>query len=233
MKILLSSVNTWFPLGLFVFSIFSSIYVYFRFRRLYLLYSRDLYPGGPSPRDFCRRIASREDLGSLRIDRADTPYSDRYDFSEKVLFLAKPEEKSVAALSVAAHEMGHVVQSREFGFLYSIRSRLTPWADFSAIAAVPLILAGLLFCPPLALSGAILYLAGAVVVISSFPLELKASRKGRTFLENSPFLSADQLKEADKILLSAALTYVASVTSSFFKLAFRILHPRGVFDERS
>lgn len=231
LSVLLSLINPW-VLGFVSFSILLSGYIYHRYRRIRSLYSQVYYSEGPTPREFCEQVASKNGLGSFDIKKSSSTHSDSYHPGRDVLFLEEPAEKTVAALAVAAHEMGHVVQSRERSFYYLIQSRLGPLADLFSIAALPLLLVGFLFYYPLIPVGIILYLLAVFIVLSAFPLELDASEKGRSFLTQRSLMSTVDRDRAETILRAAAFTYVASVAASLVKVIYSMLVPRGVFSER-
>lgn len=231
LSVLLSLVNPW-VLGFVSFSIPLSGYIYHRYKRIRILYSQMYYSEGPTPREFCEQVASENGLGSIEIRKPSSTYSDSYHPGKDVLFLEEPAEKTVAALAVAAHEMGHVDQSRECSFYYLIQSLMSPTADIFSIMALPFLLAGFLFYYPLIPVGIILYLSAVFIVLSAFPVELDASRKGRNFLTQKSLMSTVDRDRVDAILRAAAFTYVASVTASLIKVIYDMLVSRGVFSER-
>ena len=232
LNILLLVTNFW-VLILILISIASSAYIFYHFRKIYLFSPKSYYTDGPAPREFCESVASEHGVGSLEVRKAKSSYSDRYDVNNDVLFLRAPEQKTVRSLAVAAHEMGHVIQSLEYGFIYRFQSRLKPLADLFSILSLPLILAGLLFYYPLTGLGVFLYFIAAIIILSALPFELDASRRGKEALEERSILDEGKFDRAEEIFRAASLTYVAAVTASVVKLISSILVPGGVLNEEN
>lgn len=89
----------------------------------------------------------KEGAGDVRVDKARGSLTDHYDPKNGVVNLSESvyDSVSVAALSVAAHECGHVMQDREDYTPMKIRSKLVPIANFGSQASIPLFFIGLIF----------------------------------------------------------------------------------------
>ena len=141
------------------------------------------------------------------------------------------DSASVAAVAVAAHEIGHVVQREEGYLFYRLRTVLVPITNFGTRLALPLVIIGLLLEWLLQYSeignivvfvGVCLYALSTVFLLVTLPVELDASRRAKAMLcENGVITTADERAAASKVLGAAAMTYVASLlTSLVFFLRF-------------
>lgn len=134
--------------------------------------------------------------------------------------------RSVAAVGVAAHECGHVMQHANGYLPLTLRSALVPVANFGSTLAWPLIIIGLLFHGNMSMwliDLGILFFSFAVLFhLVTLPVEFNASSRALKQLETQGILQPQELACTRKVLKSAALTYVASAASAILQL-LRIL----------
>ena len=101
---------------------------------------------------------------------------------------------SIAAVAIAAHEVGHVLQNKKGYFAYKLRAFLVPITNVGSYLAMPLVLVGLLLdlfvlsaqnsnlgCT-LALVGVGLYGLSTLFTLVTLPVELDASRRAKKML---------------------------------------------------
>ena len=118
---------------------------------------------------------------------------------------------SVAALAVAAHEIGHVCQYMDGYTPISIRTKILPVARIGSTAGPYIIIAGLLIrSSTVAYVGLYLYCAMLLFQLVTLPVEFNASNRGLTMLEEGGYVSAVDMPAAKKVLHAAAMTYVLS-----------------------
>ena len=142
---------------------------------------------------------------------------------------------SSAAVAVAAHEVGHVMQKKNGYLPYKIRQILVPITNFGSRLALPLVLIGLIldvFVATtqnsdlgyyLAIAGVALYGLSTVFALVTLPVEFDASRRAKKMLLEEGILREEELPYAGKMLSAAAQTYVASLlTSLVYFLRFAI-----------
>lgn len=131
---------------------------------------------------------------------------------------------SVAAIAVAAHECGHVIQHANSYAPLSMRSALVPVANFGSGVSWILLLAGIMFSmPPLITIGIVLFSAAVLFQIVTLPVEFNASRRALHILEETGILGPSEGQSAKKVLRAAALTYVASAAAAILQLLRLIL----------
>ena len=148
---------------------------------------------------------------------------------------------SVAAVAVAAHEIGHVMQNKKGYLFYKIRTAIVPVANIGSFLAMPLVMIGLLldiFVAAtdsdlgfyVAMIGVILYGMSFLFTLVTYPVELNASRRAKEMLQAEGILYADEMEGAEKVLSAAALTYLASLLTSliyFLRFLFYVLRIFG------
>lgn len=170
------------------------------------------------------QILRRAGIYDVRIERVSGKLSDHYDPANKVVRLSDSTygSTSVAALGVAAHECGHVIQHATHYAPLSIRGALVPVANFGSGLAWPLIIIGLFFRGDMSSLminlGIILFSAAVLFQIVTLPVEFNASSRAVKILGESGLLYEDEVYQARKVLTAAALTYVASAASAILQL---------------
>jgi uncharacterized protein len=170
-------------------------------------------------------------LGLRHVRTETTESGDHYDPIEKVLRLsaANFNERSLTAVTVAAHEVGHALQdAQDFGPL-RWRTRLVQWVrPVEKVGAVMLMaspFAGALTRTPslglLTFLGGMLTLGSAVVVHAlTLPAELDASFvRALPLLEQRRILRPGDKGRARRLLAAAALTYVSGALQSLLNIA--------------
>lgn len=142
---------------------------------------------------------------------------------------------SVAAVAVAAHEIGHVLQNKQDYGPYRLRTALVPVVNIGPRLAIPLVMLGVLLDTgvsyggsdvgyTLAMVGVLLYGLSFAFALVTLPVEFNASRRAKALLQETGILSADEMPGAEKVLSAAAMTYVASVfTALLYFLRFLLM----------
>lgn len=132
---------------------------------------------------------------------------------------------SVAAIGVAAHECGHVMQA-ETGYVpLSIRSALVPIANFGSNIGIWIVMLGLIFgfSDTFVNIGIFLFSFGVLFQLVTLPVEFNASRRALTMLHDYGILAPEEVNEAKAVLRAAAMTYVAAAAASVLSLLRLIL----------
>ncbi|MBO5955188.1 MAG: zinc metallopeptidase, partial [Clostridia bacterium] len=126
---------------------------------------------------------------------------------------------SVAAIGVAAHEVGHAVQHAEGYAPIKIRNSIVPVVQIASYAAWPLAIFGIILSfDNLANFGVILFGAVVLFQLITLPVEFNASSRAVKTLENYAILDGDELQSSKKVLSAAAMTYVASAAVAIANL---------------
>lgn len=127
------------------------------------------------------------------------------------------DQTSVAALAVAAHEIGHVMQYDEGYAPIRFRNALVPVANIGSSVSPWLVLAGILMGNYyIAIVGAALFSAILLFQLVTLPVEFNASRRGMDMLVSGGYIATGEEEEAArKVLRAAAATYVVAALSAF------------------
>ena len=171
------------------------------------------------------------------IEHINGNLTDNYNPKTKVLSLSNAtyNNSSVAAVGVAAHEVGHATQDNDGYFLLKLRSFIVPFVNIGSYLAFPLAILGIVleFASNLKIAnlgtiliviGIILYSLSTIFSLITLPVELNASSRALKMLIEGGHLTESEKRQAKKVLTAAALTYVASLAVSLlYLLRFIIL----------
>ena len=129
---------------------------------------------------------------------------------------------SIAAVGVAAHEVGHALQHHQGSFIMTIRQTLAVPASFASNASLWLIMIGMfLGILNLAKIGVVLFMVVVAFQLVTLPVELDASRRAKKLLKEYGITThQDDIQGVNTVLTSAALTYVAALASSIGTLLY-------------
>ena len=187
--------------------------------------------------DTARRLLRSNGVNDISVGKVRGHLSDHYHPTKKVVNLSDSTfgSDSIAAVAVAAHEVGHVMQNKKGYPLYKLRRVLVPITNIGSALAMPLVLIGLIldFAVAstqnsdmgwyLALAGVALYGLSTIFALVTLPVEFNASRRAKQMLVAEGVLTKEELPYADKMLDAAANTYVASLlTSLIYFLRFAL-----------
>ena len=187
--------------------------------------------------DVARVLLPREQLNDVQVELAQGQLTDHYDPSSNILRLSQPiaQQPSIAAMSVAAHEIGHAEQDRD-GYLWmKIRSGIVPLVSIGSSLGYMLFLAGLLGqISSLAWLGVVLVSAGAVFALVTLPVELDASNRAMRMLQENGFLASEEERGAARDMLNAAAwTYVAGAAQAISTVLYYVFLLMGRSRRRS
>ncbi len=180
--------------------------------------------------DVARKILDENGLGDIYIVETRGELTDHYDPTKKVVRLSSDiyHGKTVAAMSVAAHECGHAVQDKEGYTFMRIRSAIFPIVNVATSISYWIILLGFLFeLLDLIYIGIALTCLGLLFQIVTLPVEFDASKRAGVFLKEYNLAIEDESKGVKKMLGAAAMTYVAGVLASALQILRLILLARN------
>ena len=181
---------------------------------------------GATADQVARGILNENGLGHVRIERVSGSLSDHYDPRTDTVRLSDTVygSASIAAIGVAAHEVGHAIQHARHYAPLTLRNAIIPITNIGSTLSMPLIIAGLIFnSSTLAFAGILLFGGVAVFQLITLPVEYNASRRAMATLDSQGILDKDELKGTQKVLSAAALTYVAALITSLAQLLRLVL----------
>jgi uncharacterized protein len=193
-------------------------------------YSRIESSGGWTGASASRRMLDENGLGDVSIQAIQGSMTDNYNPRTRTLSLSQTVygSHSLAALGVAAHEVGHAIQHSQRYVPISIRSALVPVANIGSFAAWPLLILGLvLSIPGLIYAGIGVFAVAVLFQIVTLPVEYNASHRALELLRSGGFLAEEEVTGARKVLGAAALTYLAATLMSVLQLLRLILLANG------
>lgn len=179
------------------------------------------YSGVPSERGVSAgRVAAdllAKNGSDVQITQVSGTLTDHFDPRNNIVGLSDQvyNSSSVAAIAVAAHEIGHVMQYQEGYGPIRLRNAILPVAAIGSQAAPWIVILGLFFGSyNLAMIGVILFGAMLAFQVVTLPVELNASSRALRMLEEGNYISYNESDGAKKVLNAAAMTYVYAALAS-------------------
>jgi Zn-dependent membrane protease YugP len=169
-----------------------------------------------------RYLLDSNGLHDVQIEAVPGALSDHYDPIHRVVRLSEPvyHESTIAAVSVASHEVGHAIQHKESYPMLVARHRIFPLVNLTSGIAPWLIMAGLIFQQNKNLLGiGIIFFSFAVLFqLITLPVEFNASTRARQLMVAQGYISTEEATGVKKVLNAAALTYLAAALISVLEL---------------
>ena len=146
-------------------------------RRNFARYSVVRSASGLTGAQVAQRILSYAGINNVTVCHISGNLTDHYNPRTKQIGLSDSVygSNSVAAIAVAAHECGHVIQHANSYVPLSIRTVLVPVANFGSGVSWFFILAGILFSMPVLITAGIVFFSAAVLFqVVTLPVEFNA-----------------------------------------------------------
>ena len=208
------------------------LFAQWRVRSAYARYSEVRNAYGLTGAEAARRLLDWAGLRHIRVQIVPGDLSDNYDPRSKVLNLSQgvAYTPSVAALGIAAHEIGHALQDAQAYVPLRARAAIVPAANLGTSLGFWIFFLGLIIHPLhfLAWVGVGLFSIAVLFTLITLPVELNASRCARTLLSSSGLASPTEMDGVSAVLNAAALTYVAALAQALATLLY-FLDVMGVF----
>lgn len=208
-----------------------------RVKSTYKRYSKIASTSGMTGAQVAAKLLENAGIYDVQIKRVSGELTDHYNPATKVVNLSEVvyDSTSVAAIGVAAHECGHVMQHNENYAPLTFRTALVPVANFGAKASWPLILIGIVASSFLGPNTSMLILQIGIVMFSlsvlfqlvTLPVEFNASARALQKIGDLGILNQSELPYTKKVLKAAAMTYVAAAAAAVLQLIRLLLIARG------
>jgi Zn-dependent membrane protease YugP len=195
-------------------------------------YSRVTTRRGVTADQVARMLLDRFGLTSVPVKRVGGHLTDHYDPRAKTLGLSDGVygNASIAAIGVAAHEVGHAIQDSQGYAPLALRNNIVPVVNIGSSMAMPLFFIGFLFRGPVLMNIGILLFLGVILFhLITLPVEYNASARAVAILGQTGELTSGELKGAGSVLSAAAWTYVAATLMAVMQLV-RLLALRNSRD---
>lgn len=208
-----------------------SLWAQFRVSSTFNRFSRVRASSGMTATQMAEQLLHAEGVYDVSVERTRGNLTDHYDPKNMVLRLSDStaNSTSVAALGVAAHEAGHVLQHRDGYAPLMLRTAAVPVVNIGSNLSWPLFLVGLIVSwEPLVYAGIALFALAVLFALITLPVEFNASKRALAALEANGYLQpGEEMRGARKVLSAAAMTYVASAFMAIMQL-LRLLAIAGV-----
>lgn len=171
--------------------------------------------------EVAQSILNRNGISDVRVEMVGGIMSDHYDPRAKAVRLSKAvySGTSIAALSIAAHEVGHAMQHANGYVPLTLRTAILPVASFGSQGAFFLVFIGLFFNSTFMMDiGIWFFIAAVLFQFLTLPVEFNASSRAIVQLSENNFLYEDEVVGAKKMLNAAAMTYVAATAVAIGQL---------------
>ena len=178
--------------------------------------------------ELAKHLIERFSLKHVKVEV--TELGDHYDPIEKKVRLLREhyESKSLTAIAIAAHEVGHAIQDQQGDRRLLTRTKMIPIVDkvarWSAIIISLSPLIGIITRHPMPFSILLLlglsgFFARMMMHIVTLPIEYDASfSKALPLLREGEYISQTSEKAVNNILRAAALTYVSAALADILNL---------------
>jgi uncharacterized protein len=179
--------------------------------------------------EVARGILDSNGLQSVAVEMVPGQLSDHYDPIHKVVRLSEGNysQPSLAALAVAAHEVGHAIQDAKAYAPLIVRARLAPVLSVSANLGQFALFIGIFMLATAPVFGRPLFLIGIaglaltlIFHLVTLPVEFDASRRALVILEKDGYLTREENTGARSVLTAAAMTYVVAALGALATLAY-------------
>ncbi|MCC6499727.1 MAG: zinc metallopeptidase [Anaerolineales bacterium] len=215
-------------------------------KHAYNKWSRVRASSGLTGADAARQLISRSvnigeagsaDLRNVRVLGVGGNLTDHYNPQDKTLYLSPSvaNSPSVAAVAVAAHELGHAMQDAEGYAPLRFRSAIVPMVNIGSNLGWILILAGLLLrITEVAWLGVIFFAGGALFALATLPVELNASARAKQLVAEAGIVhTEEEMRGVNQVLNAAALTYVAGLITAVMQLLYYVMLVSGMGRRRN
>jgi uncharacterized protein len=199
-------------------------------RNTYGTWSRRPNTAGLTGQQVAQAILRANGLaGDVRVVATPGELTDHYDPSKKVVALSKHNfsQASVAAVAVAAHEVGHALQHAKGYAPLRWRNAVLPvamigsqWGPILAIVGIMVGASGLLDL------GIVLFGAAVVFQLVTLPVEFDASRRALAQMRSLGVVTPADEGGSRAVLNAAAMTYVAAAATAIMYLLYFIMQSR-------
>ncbi|KRM78719.1 hypothetical protein FC84_GL000346 [Lapidilactobacillus dextrinicus DSM 20335] len=206
-----------------VISMIASAHVNSTFRR----YDEVRSTSGITGAQAAQAILDGAGITDVSIQQVAGNLTDNYNSGNLTLSLSEStyNSTSVAAIGVAAHEVGHAIQHHTGYLPLKIRTGIFPLVNIGSNLSFPIILIGVLLSWNQTLINIGIWAFALVLIFQlvTLPVEFNASARALNILRNDGLLTSDEVPMVKSVLTAAALTYVAAVLSTFLQLLRLVL----------
>lgn len=214
-----------------------SLWAQYKVKRAYSKYAQVGVQSGATGLDVARHMMRVENITNVDVEPIPGQMTDHYDPAAKKVRLSEGVYggRSIAALGIAAHEVGHVIQDAHGYAPMKLRAVVYPVSSLGSTLAFPIIFVGFVMggaggSPIGALLlnvGIWLFTAAVAFTLITLPVEFNASSRAMKALSSGGIMTQQELAGARAVLNAAAMTYVAAAAAAVLQLLRLLLIARG------
>lgn len=212
---------------LVIFAAFGlSIWAQFKVKGNFKKWAQVRVSSGATGAEVAKRLLKINSLHDIPVEPVRGELSDHYDPINRVVRLSENVYygNSIAAISVASHEVGHAIQHKEAYSMLVLRHRLFPALKFTSGIAPLLLIGGLLLNYANLIGLGIIFFSVVVAFqLITLPVEFNASSRAKRLIVAEGLIRNDEEHGVNKVLGAAALTYVAAAALAALQLLKFIL----------
>jgi Zn-dependent membrane protease YugP len=176
-------------------------------------------------------MLKRQQITDVQVEATPDFLGDHYSPDEKIVRLSPDvlDGTSIAAVAIAAHEVGHAIQHAKQYHPVVWRAKLFPVVRIGSQMGPLLLMASMIlgfmmkgfsqFAFQIGVVGVILFSVAVLFHFVTLPVEIDASSRALKVLKQDSYLFEEELPQAKKVLTSAAFTYVATALYALLELA--------------
>ena len=177
-----------------------------------------------------RRILDANGLYNVPVEHTRGELTDHYDPGKRALFLSDGVygTPSIAAMGIAAHEVGHALQHAQAYAPLKVRSAIVPAVNIGSSLGIFVVIAGVLLnMAQLAWVGVALFALTTIFALVTLPVEFDASNRAKAALVNLGLVDGglqqgEEGRGVAAVLSAAAWTYVAGFAASVLTLLYYV-----------
>jgi len=197
-------------------------------RSSYKKYSKQMSASGLTGAQTARMILDRNNLSNVRVEPVAGQLTDHYDPRSKTVRLSEGNfgQNSIAAVSVAAHEVGHAIQDATGYLPMKARAGLFPIVNFAGQLWFPLFFLAFIMGVGTATGQLFIQLAALAFLgilafhVVTLPVEINASTRAYGLLTRYGILSHSEAGGTKRVLTAAAFTYIAAALTALLTLLY-------------
>jgi uncharacterized protein len=197
-------------------------------RSSYKKYSKQPSASGLTGAQTARMILDRSNLSNVQVEPVAGQLTDHYDPRSKTVRLSEGNfgQNSIAAVSVAAHEVGHAIQDATGYVPMKLRSGLFPIVNFAGQLWFPLFFLAFIMGVGTATGQLFIQLAALAFLgilafhVVTLPVEINASTRAYGLLTRYGILSHSEAGGTKRVLTAAACTYIAAALTALLTLLY-------------
>ncbi len=200
-----------------------AIWASYKVKSTFNRYSKVGIASRMSGAEVARELLDRAGVRDVTVEQHQGFLSDHYHPTKKVVRLSPKvyQGRSISAVGVAAHEVGHAIQHAQKYTPMVLRQGLVGPANAGSTLSIVFIIAGFfLHAVGLIWAGIALFSLVVLFQLVTFPVEWNASKRAKLRMVDTGIISQGEATHVGKVLNAAAMTYLAALITGILQLVY-------------